>query len=126
MTEAEALRLSDYLEHVLEAIRRINQYTADLTEVAFLENQLIQDAVIRNFEVIGEASRNIDKRYPSFLAMHPEVPWLPAYEMRNALSHGYFKVDLGIVWRTIQKHLPEFAKQVELLTSSDEVRNAGT
>lgn len=126
MTEAEALRLSDYLEHILEAVHRINQYTADLTEVAFLENQLIQDAVIRNFEVIGEASRNIDKRYPDFLAKHSEVPWIPAYEMRNALSHGYFKVDLGIVWQTIQKHLPGFAHRVQLLANSEEVRNAGT
>ncbi len=121
MTDADSLRLADYLEHILEAIRRIDTYTSDMTEVAFLENLLVQDAVIRNFEIIGEASRNIDRAYPAFREKHTEVPWISAYEMRNALSHGYFKVDLGIVWRTIHKHLPDFAAQVQLLADSGEV-----
>lgn len=124
MSDPDSLRLADYLSHILEAIRRIDVYTADMTEVSFLENLLVQDAVIRNFEIIGEASRNIDRAYPAFRQRHTAVPWIPAYEMRNALSHGYFRVDLGIVWQTIHKHLPEFAEQVQLLADSDEVRNA--
>ena len=115
MTKAEALRLSDYLAHILEAIARIDEYTADMTEAVFLENRLVQDAVIRNFEVIGEASRNIDKHFPEFREKHAEVPWTSAYEMRNALSHGYFKVDLEIVWQTIHNNLPEFSAQVRML-----------
>ncbi len=54
-------RLADYLAHILEAIERIERYVEDMAELAFLNNQLVQDAVIRNFEIIGEASNNIEK-----------------------------------------------------------------
>ncbi len=98
--------LVDYLAHILEAIERIAQYTEDMDEAAFFMNRLVQDAVIRNFEIIGEASSNIAKRYPEFAEQHPELPFSSAYQMRNALAHGYFKVDFAIVWRTIQEELP--------------------
>ena len=68
-------RLPDYLDHILEAIRRIRTYTEDIVEVAFLEDTLVQDGVIRNIEVIGEAAKNVEQRYPEFSAKHPEVPW---------------------------------------------------
>jgi uncharacterized protein with HEPN domain len=71
-----------------------------------LESEIVQDTVVRNFEIIGEASRNIEHHHPEFAAAHPELPLAVAYEMRNALAHGYFMVDLGIVWRTIQRNLP--------------------
>jgi uncharacterized protein with HEPN domain len=58
------LRLADYLTHILEAIERIGQYTEDMVEVTFQENRMVQDAVIRNIEIIGEASNNIDRHYP--------------------------------------------------------------
>ncbi len=108
-------RLPDYLAHILEAIGRIHRYTEDMTESAFLANGLVQDAVIRNFEIVGEASRNIERHYPDFAEAHPEVPLAFAYEMRNALAHGYFKVDLEIVWKTIQRDLPTLAEQVTAL-----------
>jgi uncharacterized protein with HEPN domain len=113
-------RLLDYLNHILQAIERIQRYTDDLTDGAFLQNDLIQDAVIRNFEVIGEASRNIERHYPDFAAAHPEVPLGFAYEMRNALAHGYFKVDLEIVWKTIQHDLPGLQQQVEALVATEQ------
>jgi len=106
-------RLADYLEHILEAIERIDRYTEDMGEVAFLENSMAQDAVIRNFEIIGEASFNIQKHYPEFAAEHPELPLAFAYQMRNAVAHGYFKVDLEIVWKTIHNDLPGLDKQVQ-------------
>lgn len=105
-------RLADYLTHILEAIERIDRYTGDMAEVAFLENQMAQDAVIRNFEIIGEASHNIERDYPEFAAAHPELPLDPAYEMRNAVAHGYFKVDLELVWNTIHRDLPGLHQQV--------------
>lgn len=61
-------RLLDYLSHLLEAIERIDAYTANMAENDFLENRLVQDAVIRNLEVIGEASHNIEKHFPAFTA----------------------------------------------------------
>jgi uncharacterized protein with HEPN domain len=91
-------RLPDYLGHILEAIERIQHYVDAMDEVGFLGSKLVQDAVIRNLEVIGEASRNIERAHPDFAAAHPELPLALANDMRNALSHGYFKVDLGIVW----------------------------
>jgi uncharacterized protein with HEPN domain len=105
-------RLADYLAHILEAIERIKRYTKDMAELAFLENQLVQDAVIRNFEIIGEASNNIEKHYPEFAAEHPELPLALASQMRNALAHGYFKVDFEIVWKTIRSDLPALHAQV--------------
>jgi uncharacterized protein with HEPN domain len=105
-------RLGDYLAHILEAIERIERYTEDMAEPAFMESQLVQDAVIRNFEIIGEASNNIEKHYPEFAAAHPELPLAFAYQMRNAVAHGYFKVDFEIVWKTIHSDLPGLHAQI--------------
>ncbi len=99
MSKANILRLPEYLGHIVEAIERIHRYVEDLDEVAFLQDEKTQDAVIRNFEIIGEASNNIKSHHPEFSYQHPEVPLNFAYEMRNALAHGYFKVDLEIVWK---------------------------
>jgi len=84
-----------------------------MDEVAFLDNPLVQDAVIRNLEVVGEASKNIEKHYPEFTAMHPELPLPSAYQMRNVVAHGYFKVDMEIVWNTIQKDIPVLCAQIQ-------------
>lgn len=105
-------RLQDYLRHIHLAIKRIEEYCSDIDELGFLNSQLIQDAVIRNFEVIGEASKNIERQFPEFAADHPDLPLMIAYEMRNALAHGYFKVDLPIVWKTIEVNLPVMEKQI--------------
>ena len=117
-------RLTDYLAHIAEAIERIDRYTGDMDEVAFLNDELVQDAVIRNFEIIGEASNNIEKHYPDFAATHPEVPLSFAYQMRNAIAHGYVKVDFEIVWKTIHRDLPGLnaqirAAQLGTLTTDD-------
>lgn len=106
-------RLANYLSHITEAISRINRYTQDMDEVAFLNTPLVQDAVIRNLEIIGEASNNIAKHYPDFAAAHPELPLAFAYQMRNAVAHGYFKVDFEIVWRTIRRDLPGLHAQIQ-------------
>lgn len=116
MTE-KALRVREYLRHILQAIERIERYTFDMSEAAFLrsDHELVQDAVIRNFEIIGEASRNIERHCPEFAAAHPDLPLLNAYEMRNALAHGYFRVDLEILWTTIQRDLPTLHQQISQL-----------
>lgn len=108
-------RLSGYLEHIVEAVRRIEEYTADITVVTFLDNPMIQDAVIRNIEIIGEASRNIQRRHPEFVSRHDEVPWEDAYWMRNRLTHGYFAIDMEIVWKAVERDIPEMGYQVKLL-----------
>ena len=112
-------RLIDYLSHIQVAIQRIEQYVEDSSEIDFLNSSLLQDAVIRNFEVIGEASHNIEVHMPSFVVAHPELPLSDAYQMRNALSHGYFKVDLELVWRTIHNDLPELHCIVSALKTTE-------
>ena len=82
---------------------------------AFLADRKTCDAVIRNLEVIGEACNNVVKNHPDFAQKHAHVPWGFAYEMRNALAHGYFTVDLGIVWQTVQNDLPALRAQVAAL-----------
>ena len=72
-------RLADYLSHILEAIERILRYVDGIDVAAFLRNDMAQDAVIRNFEIIGEASHNIEMHYPEFAADHPELPLAFAY-----------------------------------------------
>jgi uncharacterized protein with HEPN domain len=78
----------------------------------------VQDAVIRNFEVIGEASRNIERYHPAFATAHPNIPWSDLYTMRNRVAHGYFSVDLEIVWKTIQRDLPPLARDIAQLLNS--------
>ena len=79
---------------------------------AFMADRKTRDAVIRNLEVIGEACNNVAKNHPAFASLHSKVPWGFAYEMRNALSHGYFTVDHAIVWQTIQQDLPKLRSQI--------------
>jgi len=115
MSRADPLRIADYLQHVLEAIDNIVEYTAGMDLDAFSGDRKTRDAVIRNLEVIGEACNNVAKNHPTFASQHSEIPWGFAYEMRNALSHGYFTVDLAIVWQTVQQDLPALRMQIASL-----------
>lgn len=107
-----ALRVPDYLGHILKAIERIRRYTADMDGVEFLGNELVEDAVIRNIEIVGKASNHIQRADPAFAARHGAIPRQVMYTMRNRVTHGYDKVDLEIVWKTIQTDLPGLYKQI--------------
>jgi uncharacterized protein with HEPN domain len=109
----KVLRVPDYLGHILKAMERIGRYTSGMTEMAFLQSELVQDAVIRNIEIIGEASNSIQRVDPQFSAHHDNIPWLVMYTMRNRVAHGYDKVDLEIVWKTIQGDLPSLYAQIQ-------------
>lgn len=102
---SKALRVADYLGHIVEAIERIDRYVAEVDEVAFLSSELVQDAVIRNLEIIGEAANNILRVAPDFASQHDEIPWQVMYAMRNRLSHGYHQVDMEMVWKTVERDL---------------------
>jgi uncharacterized protein with HEPN domain len=115
MSKTDILRLPEYLGHIVQAIDRVHRYVEDMVEVEFLQDEKTQDAVIRNFEVIGEASNNIKKYHLDFAHEHPEVPLNFAYEMRNALAHGYFKIDFEMVWKTIHADLPGLRAQIAAL-----------
>jgi uncharacterized protein with HEPN domain len=70
---------------------------------------------LRNIEIIGEAARNVERADPKFSAQHPDVPWAVIYAMRNRLSHGYFEVDLEIVWKTVRNDLPALESRTSAL-----------
>ncbi|PRC92894.1 HepT-like ribonuclease domain-containing protein [Solimicrobium silvestre] len=112
------LRVPDYLGHIQQAIERIHRYIEDLDEVVFLNNEMIQDAVIRNIEIVGEASNNIVKFAPDFAALHSEIPWSVIYAMRNRVAHAYHKVDLELVWNMIQNDLPVLHQQIVTLLNN--------
>ena len=118
MSKSDILRGVDYLSHIVEAIDRIQRYVGDMTELAFLDDEKTQDAVVRNFEIMGEAANSIERFHGAFAAAHPEVPWALMYTMRNRVAHGYFKVDFELVWKTIHADLPELREQVSKLMFS--------
>ena len=115
MTKKDAMRIPDYLEHILEALKRIFDYVDDMDEVGFLNNVLVQDAVLRNLEIIGEASNKLVRYHDEFIAQYPHVPWEDMYWMRNRISHGYFSIDFEIIWRTIEQELPRLLMQIQTI-----------
>lgn len=108
-----SLRLSDYLAHMLEAARQIQAYTRDRSASDFLADRMLQDAVIRNIEVLGEAARRVLEVLPDAEARFPSVPFTAIYAMRNQLAHGYFSVDLDLVWSVIERDIPPLKQELE-------------
>jgi uncharacterized protein with HEPN domain len=92
-----------YLQHILDAIQRVETYLASVDEHTFMTDSLIQDGVIRQLEIIGEAV----KRLPSTIRnMQPHIPWTAIAGMRDKLIHDYFMVDISQVWLTAITDLP--------------------
>ena len=90
-----------YLAHILECIQKIERFTADGRE-RFMRDAMVQDAVLRNFEVIGEAAKRLDEAYR---AAHPQVPWRALAGLRDILIHQYEGVDMERVWAIVQHDL---------------------
>ncbi len=97
-----------YLLDILECISRIESYTSEGRET-FMNTQIIQDAVVRNFEIIGEATKQMSS---VFRDAYPEVPWKKIAGLRDVLIHDYVRVDLAEVWGVIEKNLPVLKAQV--------------
>lgn len=100
-----------YVEHILEAVRRIREYTAG-GEADFLGDPRTQDAVLRNLQILGEAAKKIS---PQFVGNHPEVPWRSMAGLRDRVVHDYFGVSLTIVWDVVSNHLPPLESALRLL-----------
>jgi uncharacterized protein with HEPN domain len=106
------LRSADYVGHILNAILLVRDYTQGLTQKAFGHDKRTQQAVLLNIMIIGEAATKLAQSDPDLLARHPQVPWGGMRGMRNRVAHGYFDVDLQVVWDTTQTALPELATQL--------------
>jgi uncharacterized protein with HEPN domain len=98
-----------YLLHIRDAVNRISEYTREGKD-AFLARPIVQDAVVRNVEIIGEAVKNLSEPLKS---NHPCVPWKRIAGMRDKMIHEYFGVDLHLVWQVVERDLAEFQTAVE-------------
>ena len=98
-----------YIQHIVEAIERIESYVVGLDFSSFDRNLMAHTAVIRELEVIGEAAKNLSAE---FKTSHPNIKWPEIIGMRNKLIHEYFDIDTELVWQTIIKDLPELKKEL--------------
>ncbi len=96
-------RAQDYLEHFLEALERIQRYTEGKSQDEFMADTLLQDGVLRNLGILGEAARRLLSDAPELAAMHPEIPLAKKYGMRNRITHAYEEVDMNMVWNLVLK-----------------------
>ena len=103
-----------YVTHIRDAISAIEKHCAGVSREEFMERRIIQSAVIRELEIIGEAAKNISDEYRN---LHSDIPWKDIAGMRDKLIHGYFGVDLGLVWDTVQVKIPKLKEQIILLLS---------
>lgn len=115
----KALRLGDYLQHIRDAADRIQRYTLGKSKADFLNDEQLQDAVIRNIEIIGKAARNVSLHAPEFAQLNTQIPWAALYAMKNRLSHGYWTIDLPVAWQVIERNLPELQVQLQELDLPD-------
>ena len=98
-----------YLNHIFDCITKIQTYTDGINEDDFLNNSLVQDGVIRNLKIIGEATKQLDQEFRS---EYPQIEWKKIAGMRDKLIHDYIGVDLWAVWGVIEKIIPKFHKQI--------------
>lgn len=98
-----------FLGHILDAMEAVNDYTANVPRVQFLQNRMMQDAVVRQLEIIGEAARNLSDEAR---AQHPDVEWNQIISLRNRLTHAYFQVDIELVWEIVTTDLPLLKREL--------------
>ena len=101
-----------YLQHILDCIQNIQQYSNGISFDVFLKNTEKQQAIERNFEIIGEASSRISTE---FKKLHPEIEWGKIKAMRNFIIHDYEEIDLILIWETIHNRLPALKAKIENL-----------
>ena len=109
-----------YLKHIRDAISRIEEYTKAVGYEDFIKNDLIQDGVIRQLEIIGEATKRISTQFKS---NNPHIPWRDIAGMRDKLIHDYFGVDIEAVWDTVKRDIPALKKEVKKILSEDQKKS---
>jgi uncharacterized protein with HEPN domain len=93
-----------YLEDMLTSMDRIIEYIGELEFIQFKQNHMIVDAVVRNFEILGEASKHIPD---AIVEKYPDIPWRKMYGLRNIVTHEYFGIDYETIWEIAKNDLPK-------------------
>ena len=101
---------SVYLRHIMDALLQIERYTDGVTYEEFFSNSLLQDGVIRQLEVMGEAARNLSEDLRN---EYPKIPWRQMISLRNRMIHAYFNVNLQIIWEIIQGDIPNLLQETK-------------
>lgn len=101
-----------FLNDIIQSIDRIETYTKGLNKKALFDDLKTQDAVVRNFEIIGEAVKNLPEKLRKSL---PHIPWKFIAGMRDMVIHEYFNIDEETIWKTIKTDLPSFKKEIQKL-----------
>lgn len=98
-----------YLIHILECIGRIEKYVSESSREKFFASSLVQDAVLRNLQVMAESTQRLSEELK---AKYPDVPWYQIAGFRNVLVHDYLEVDIALVWIVIERELPPLKRNV--------------
>jgi uncharacterized protein with HEPN domain len=101
-----------FLLHIRDAIETIETYTMRMSHDDFLKAKLVQDGVIRQIEIIGEATKNLSTE---FKEKYPDIPWKRIAGMRDKLIHQYFGVNIKKVWQTVKKDIPSLKEKIRLI-----------
>lgn len=113
-----------WLEQMLASAELACTYIEGMDFTAFSRDKRTQQAVVLNLLVLGELSAKLMDKAPEYVARHADVPWMNMKGMRNRIAHGYFELDLNVVWETVQTAVPALAKQLSALRSEDEGQGA--
>jgi uncharacterized protein with HEPN domain len=108
-------RLPLYLQQIEKTAAGACDYVRGMDLAAFLASEVTQRAVAMNLVLLGEIIGRLTKQYPEFLLEHPEIPWHDILGLRNRLAHGYFDINLNVVWDTTQNSLPELLSQLDTI-----------
>ena len=116
-------RAADYLDHMIEAAQQACVYVEGLDKADFLEDKRTQQAVILNLVTLGEAVTRLLNQDETFAARYPQLPWRSMKGMRNRLAHGYFDINLDVVWDTVQTALPGLLAQLPAIRDAALLEN---
>jgi uncharacterized protein with HEPN domain len=108
-------RLPDYLAHMRQAASDACSFVEGLIKQDFLADKRTQQAVTMSLIVVGESATKVMDAYPEFADAHPGIPWRSMRGMRNRIAHGYFEINLDVVWETVQTALPDLLRRLDAM-----------
>ncbi len=112
-------RLTDYLDYMHRAASSISHYTEHYSKDDFIKDERTHQAVIMNLIIIGEAATKTMDMFPDFTQSNTEIEWHKMRGMRNRIAHGYFDINLDVVWDTVRIAIPELLKRLNVIRSNN-------